>query len=62
VATSVGLTTEDGLHLDARWHEGGDREMTIAGERLSIPGAGHGFADPAAWAKVLATTVDWLAR
>ena len=55
------------IHGDADEHVSHDiaRDTALRRERTdwhSIPGAGHGFADPAAFATVLDTTVEWLAR
>jgi pimeloyl-ACP methyl ester carboxylesterase len=55
------------IHGDADEHVSHDiaRDTALRREHTdwhSIPGAGHGFADPAAFAKVLDTTVEWLAR
>jgi pimeloyl-ACP methyl ester carboxylesterase len=47
VATSVDLTTEDGLHLDARWHEGGDRAVVLA-HGLSVDLEENGMFAPLA--------------
>ncbi len=51
VAERVELTTEDGLRLDARWHEGGERTVVLA-HGLSVDLEENGLFAPLADALV----------
>ena len=51
MANQVWLTTEDGLRLDARWHEGGDRVVVLA-HGLTVDLAENGLYEPLAEALV----------
>lgn len=51
MAERVGLTTEDGLRLDAVWHEGGDRVVVLA-HGLTVDLEENGLFEPLAAALV----------